>query len=349
MGNKDFNQKRVVTIVDVASKAEVSAGTVSNVLNGTRFVNEQTKERVYKAIEELGYVPNRSGRILKTRKTGLIMMAIPDTSNEIYFDMISEFQNLVRKNGYSMLLYYTDGQHSEEMKAVQLLKEQMVDGLFMVHFGYDKVLLDEVNRVGVPVVLCGMCNHLWDDPKQPFDTISIDVYQGIYAAVKHLYQMGHKKIGYLAGKYGIEVYRQRYQAYRDALRDCGLEYREDYVLWNDYSEIGGYNSGRTVYQLEDRPTAVCASNDHQAIGFWRAIRDLGGSIPESIALTGMDNLKISDILNVTSLDMKEDLIGQEAGRLLIERLSSNGMPGDCQKIYLRPELIVRNSTLGSLK
>ena len=144
------------------------------------------------------------------------------------------------------------------VKTLQLLKEHVVDGLFLVHFSYDQRILDEIRQSNRPVVLCGMCNHLWANSLEPFDTVSIDVYEGIYAAVRHLVQMGHQKIGYLAGKLGTEVYRQRYQAYRDALEEFKLEFREDYVLWNDYSEIGGYNSGRTLFQLSGGATTRLA-------------------------------------------------------------------------------------------
>lgn len=338
-----MNEK--VTITDVARRAGVSSGTVSHALNNIGYVNEQTREKILKAVDELGYVPNRSGRILKTNRTGLIMMAIPDTSNEIYFDMIKAVQDVIKRSGYSMLLYYTDGQLAGEMKALQLLKERLVDGLFLVHFSFDKTLLEEADHAAGPVVLCSMCNHLWVDRPHSFDTISVDVYQGIYAAVKHLAQMGHKQIGYLAGRSGIEVYQQRYRAYQDALRDCSLSFREDYVVWNDYSTVGGYNSGRILYQMRDRPTAICASNDQQAIGCWEAIRDMGGSVPGSVALTGMDNLEISKILNISSLNMREYTVGEEAAKLLMQRLAAKEDQPDFQNIYLRPELVVRESSL----
>lgn len=337
------------TIRDVARLAGVATGTVSHALNNVGYVNEKTREKVLRAVAELGYVPNRVGRALKTTKTGLIMMAIPDTSNEIYFDMIRAVREIVKEKGYSLLLYYTDGQHAGEMQALQMLKERVADALFMVHFSYEPELLDEVIHAPGPVVLCGMCNHLWVNKNQNFDTISIDVYQGIYSAVKHLNQLGHKKIGYLAGKNGVEVYRQRYQAYRDAFEECGIQYREDYVLWNDYSEISGYNAGRTLFQMQDRPTAICASNDQQAIGCWQAIHDLEGHIPQNMALSGLDNLKISRILGVTSLDMKEYTIGEEAAKLLMQRLDPNGEAFDYQNVYLRPELVVRESTIGSVQ
>lgn len=234
--NSKEGKNKKITITEVAKRAGVSVGTVSHALNNVGYVNTATREKVQKAAEELGYVPNRAGRILKTKKTGLIMMAIPDTSNEIYFGMIQSMLKFTKQNGYSMLLYYTNGEMQEELKTLQLLKEHVVDGLFLVHFSYDQRILEEVRQANRPVVLCGMCNHLWANHQEPFDTVSIDVYEGIYAAVRHLVQMGHQKIGYLAGKLGTEVYQQRYQAYQDALEEFKLEFREDYVLWNDYSE-----------------------------------------------------------------------------------------------------------------
>lgn len=345
---KNFGGSSKVTIDDVAKLAGVSPGTVSHALNNVGYVNERTREKVKNAVDALGYVPNRAGRILKTAKTGLVMMAIPDNSNEIYFDMVKSFQDTMKKNGYSMLLYYTDGQYKEEMKAIRMFKERVVDGLFLVHFSYTEEMINAIVDASGPTVLCGMCNHLWANTEYPFDTISIDVYKGIFAAVKHLIHQGHRKIGYLAGRHGIEVYRQRYQAYVDALKESEIEYRDDYVRWSDYSRASGYNSTRALYQMEDRPTAICASNDHQAIGSWEAIHELQGEIPRDMALTGMDDLEISKILKISSLKMKEFYVGEEAAKLLLRRLEApeNSVKQD---LYFQPELVIRDSSLGGIK
>lgn len=339
------NGGKTVAIDDVARLAGVSPGTVSRAINNVGYVSEATRRKVMEAVEALGYVPNRAGRILKTAKTGLVMIAIPDNSNEIYFEMINSFQETLRQHGYSMLLYYTGGRYEEEMRAIQLFKERLVDGLFLVHFSYAEAMLEEILRLKGPVVLCGMCNHLWANTDYPFDTISIDVYKGIFSSVKHLIHMGYRKIGYLAGTYGIEVYRQRHQAYMDALREGGLEYREDYVRWSDYSRTSGYNSSRALFQMKDRPTAICASNDHQVIGCWEAIQELGGRIPEDVAIVGMDDLEISKVLKISSVNMKEDYVGEEAAKLLLRRLEQSE-PVSHQDIYFQPQLVVRESSLG---
>lgn len=335
--------RKQASITDVARLAGVSVGTVSHALNSVGYVKQETKEKILRAAKELNYVPNRAGRILKTSQTKLVMLAIPDTSNEIYFGMIEGVQNEIKALGYSLLLYYTNGEMEGELHAVKLLQERVVDGLIMVHFSYDPVLLGEIERCSQPVVLLGMCNHLWAEKGYGFDTVSIDVYSGIYSAVRHLIKIGHRRIGYLAGRKDTEVYRQRFEAYRDALKDSGIEYREQYVYWGDWTQMGGYSGGRILYQMQERPTAICASNDLQAIGCWEAVSDLGGKIPKNIALTGLDNLNICKILGITSFDMKENMMGTEAARHLMARLG--GSRGDYQNLYFRPELQVRDSSL----
>ncbi len=332
-----------VSINDVAKLAGVSVGTVSHALNSVGYVKQETREKIIRAAETLNYVPNRAGRILKTRKTDLIMLAIPDTSNEIYFGMIEGVQKTIKEYGYSLLLYYTNGLLDQELGAVRLLQENVIDGLILVHFSYDKRLIDEIIKAGNPVVLLGMCNHLWANRGYPFGTVSIDVYQGILAVMQHLLRIGHKKIGYLAGKADTEVYGQRHQAYMEALKSAGLEYRQEYVSWNDYTEMGGYNSGRALYRLEDKPTAICCSNDLQAIGCWEAVRDIGGCIPDDLALTGLDNINISRILNITSLDMREMEMGISAANQMMAHLVHDEK--EYEDVYFKPNLIVRDSSL----
>ncbi len=341
--NKNSGADRQASVSDVAKLAGVSVGTVSNVMNDAGNVKLQTREKVLAAARELNYIPNRAGRILKTNQTKLIMLAIPDTSNEIYFGMIEGALTTIKEKGYSLLLYYTNAMEEEEFRAVQLLQERLIDGLILVHFSYSQALLDEIEKTISPVVLLGMCNHLWTGQGRRFDTISIDVSAGIYDAVTHLIKIGHKKIGYLAGRGGIEVYKQRYDAYRKALEDYGIPYKEEYVSWRDFNRAGGYASGRELYQLKDRPTAICGSNDLQSIGCWEAVRDMGGKIPGDIALTGMDNLDITKILGITSLRMREADMGITAAKLLLGHLIDK--TETFQDVYYKPELQVRDSSM----
>lgn len=345
MNNRKTGSDKV-TISDVAKKAGVSPGTVSRALNTNGYISETTRKQVMEAINALGYVPNRAGRILKTAKTELIMLAIPDTSNEIYFGMIEAVHSFAKTHGYSLVLFYTDGQHTEEMRAVRMLQERVIDGLILIHFSFKEELYHTIKQAGQPTVLCGMCNSLWSDPKYGLDTISIDVYQAIYDATSHLISQGHRDIAYLAGKKGIEVYRQRYNAYRQALVDHGIPYRDEWVFFNGYTDESGYRAGKTLLSMEDRPTAVCASNDLQAIGFWRAAKDAGVRVGEDIALIGLDNLRISQMLDISSINMYENTVGRVAAEMLFARMDDDKEAVQMfpHSISIKPELVLRAST-----
>lgn len=341
MDKKETNKPASIT--DVAKRAGVAVGTVSHALNSVGYVKAETREKILKAARELNYVPNRAGRILKTRQTRMIMLAIPDTSNEIYFGMIESVQRVLKEHDYSLLLYYTNAIEKEEMKALKMLQECVIDGLILVHFSYSAALLEEIQRCNSPIVLLGMCNHRWAGKGLLFDTVSIDVSLGIYNAVQHLIRAGHRRIGYLGGRKNVEVYEQRFAAYKRALEEGGIEYNPAYADWNDWTEGGGYISARRLMMLKDRPTAICASNDLQAIGCVEAAKDMGLQVPGDLALVGMDNINVMRILGMTSLKMQEDLMGEAAATMLMSHLEDEA--STMQDQYFRPELVVRDSSM----
>lgn len=336
---------RKITIWDVAEKAGVAPGTVSRTLNNIGYIKEETRLKVMDAIKELDYIPNRAGRTLKTTRTGLIMLAIPDTANAIYVGMIEAVNDCAKKRRHSMVLYYTEGKLEGELKAVRMLQENLVDGLFLVNFSYSDELRKEIERCDSPIVLCGMCNNPWrKDEKKTFGTLSIDVYKGIYSSTQEMIRNGHKKIAYLAGEYGTIVYKQRYDAYCQALRDHGIEYNEDYVFWENYTQEHGYEAGKKIYLMKDRPTAMVASNDLQAVGFWKACKDYHIDVPKDIALYGMDNLEITQMLDISSIQMQEGMVGEAGANLILDYLENKGGNIGKSDLYFRPTLIQRRSS-----
>jgi LacI family transcriptional regulator len=333
----------VVTILDVAERAGVSQGTVSRSIHNIGYIKAETRTKIEEAVVELNYIPNHAGRTLKTTRTGMIMLAIPDTANAIYVGMIEAVQECASKYNYSMVLFYTNGTLKGELRAVRMLREHLVDGLFLIHFSYDTELLNAINANNAPVVLCGMCNNNWAIlKKKRFSTISIDVYHGIKAITNEMIIQGHKRIAYLAGEPGIDVYLQRFNAYRSALSEHGLPYDEKLVFWKDYTKKHGRETAKAIFAMKDKPTAMVASNDLQALGFWEQCRDSGMDIPEVISLSGMDNLEEMSMLHLTSIQMKECQIGQAGAEILMEQLTKRVGPS-IQDIRYLPELVLRKS------
>lgn len=335
-------KQQKITIYDVAKHAGVSPGTVSRTLNNIGYIKEQTREKVLAAVEELQYVPNVAGRTLKTTKTRMICLAIPDTSNAIYFHMIEAVLETAKRNGYSMLLYYTNGQEAEELHAVRILQERTVDALILVHFSYSKKLRTAIDRCEQPIALCGMCTHMWaKDKMRSFDTLSINVFKGIYDSMSYLIEKGHSNIVYLAGKRGIEVYRERFRGYKQALADNGLEYKSENVFWHSYDEEAGMIAGDYFFERNMIPTAVCASNDLQAIGFYKSFKSYGIRVPEDVMLIGMDNLEVTEMIGVSSINMFEAEVGRKAAELIFLRMKSGFSNLPPQDIQLTPKLVLR--------
>lgn len=329
------------TIYDVAQLAGVAPGTASRALNQNGYVKQETLEKVRESARILNYIPNRAGRSLKTTKTGLVCLAIPDTNNPIYFRMTEAVISTAARHGYSMLLYHTHGTESGELNALRLLRNNTVDGLFLVHFSYSEKLRSEIDSLTGPVVLCGMCRSLWaGTPHNSFDTVSIDIYNGVYQAVVHLIDSGHREIAYLAGKAGIPVYQQRFQAYKQALEDHGLPYKVENVFWHSYDDETGRIAARHFLEKEQMPAALCASNDLQAIGYIEEMQKNQIDAREYTQIVGVDNTQILQILGISSVDIQEERIGSEAARLLFAQLTGE-TPVPHENLLLHPRLVVR--------
>lgn len=334
----------IITILDVAERAGVAPGTVSRVIHNTGYIKAETRKKIEEALTSLNYIPNRAGRTLKTTRTGLIMLAIPDTANAIYVGMIQAVQEYADQFDYSMVLYYTNGKLEGELKAVRMLREHLVDGLFLVHFSYCDELRSAIESCNAPVILCGMCNHLWADGKdRSFSTISIDVYYAIHAITSEIIRRGHKRIAFLAGEAGIPVYLQRYVAYCDVLKSNGFPIDERFVFWADYTKKNGRRAAVELMAMENPPTAIVASNDLQALGFWEKCRDLGYTIPGDISLSGLDNLDEMKMLRLTSIRMKEEDVGMAGAEMLMKQLKSSSHVASVDLLFT-PELVLRAST-----
>lgn len=343
--SKDKN--KTPTIYDVAKAAGVSPGTVSRTLNDTGYIKSDTREKIENVMAELKYIPNRAARSLKTKKTELVLLAIPDTDNPFYVDMIKAVQQISKFNGYSMILYYTEAKKNEEINALKMLREHFADGMILVNFSFTSEHLKEINRINHPLVLSGICtSSIGGNEQDRFDYIGVDTEKGMYTAAKHFTQQGHINIGYIGGVRKVEAFRERYRGYQKALISSGLKVNDDYVFWGNYSEISGYEAGKHFLQLKEPPTAVCAANDMLAMGALMAFEDSGIKVPDEISLIGMDNIETCVRLKpkLSSVSIAQQEIGRTAAELIFDRLEEREK-GPSKKIIFEPRLVVRESSV----
>lgn len=280
-----------VTIYDVAREAGVSMATVSRVVNNNPNVKPQTRKKVFEAIERLGYRPNAVARGLASKKTTTVGVVIPDISNPMYSEVVRGVEDIANMYHYNMILCNSDKKKEKEIRVINTLLEKQVDGLLFM----GGVITDEhieAFRNSVPIVLCATT-----DEEKSMPSVDIDHEAAAYDAVKVLIDAGHRNIGMISGNLQDPSNGfARYQGYKRAIEEAGIELRESHVRIANYRYESGLETMEYFLKLEDRPTAMFVATDEMAIGCIHAIQDAGLRVPEDISVISVDNSRISSMV-----------------------------------------------------
>lgn len=272
-----------VTRADVAARAGTSVAVVSYVVNdGPRTVAPATRQRVQRAIQELGYVPNRSAQALAGSRTFACGLLLPDISNPFFASLAHALQDEAMRHGLTLLLGDSGGDKDREQRLLATFLEQRVRALIVVGVD-DSPHLEAATRYGVPVVMLDRVNS-----SPGFSSVCIDNYAAARLGTELLIEAGHRRVGFVGGPHGLGVAAQRLAGYRAALHDHGIE---EFPGWNfsgEFSKQSGYAIGSTISQLADRPDAVFVSSDQQAIGLLAALLDRSISVPGDLAMVSLD-------------------------------------------------------------
>jgi DNA-binding LacI/PurR family transcriptional regulator len=327
---------RPPTIRDVARRAGVSKSLVSLVLQGDGGVGEARRRAVEAAVAELGYRPNSRARALSRSRSDTVGVLLNNLANPWFVDLLAGLATTLHSSGLAPILTDCRTDHRIGVGSVATLLAQDVDALVIVGTNPEQEAISAA-AARVPVVLAGTRDPDLDN----VDVVVNDDFAGASAATAHLLQLGHTRIGHLAGP--EEIGRLRTEGYRSGLRAAGLD-ADAYLETGGMSEESGYAAARRLLSRPDRPTAILAFNDIAAIGALSAADDLGLRVPQDVSLVGYDNTYLARIrhISLTSVDNGNFPIGAQAGRFLIERLADPGLP---RRLHLVPtSLVVRSST-----
>ncbi len=344
-----MNNKRAATIYDIAVKAEVAAATVSKVLNGKGTVSEKTKAKIFKIAEELGYAPNIAAKNLRKSRSNQILLIIPEFSNMFYFDLVSAVHQVCIQNGYSMVLHIyndTSENDNEYLGTLYKTKFNFVDAVINISFQFTEAHIEALKSIHKPVAISTVsCCNL--DYPCPFDFVGADTFSGIYQAVIHLIQQGHRNISYVGLSVDSAPGKERYEGYKKAMLDSNLPLQQQLIFTGGYTSKYGFECGKRIaaQDMSVMPTAVCTANDMIAQGLYRALGEENIRIPNQMALVSMDNTDISDLLSPTlsSVAIMQYDIGRVAAEYVIDRL--NGDKSNPHVKIFEPKLYVRQSTM----
>lgn len=329
-----------VSVKDVAALAQVSVGTVSNVLNRPDRVSMATAQRVQQAIDELGFVRNDAARQLRAGHSRSIGLAVLDVGNPFFTDVARGAEQRAAESDLTVLLGNSDNDASREAKYLDLFEEQRVHGVLITPVGEIPTRLARLRSRNIPTVLVDRRSEGGEYP-----SVAVDDVAGGYLAVRHLLDMGRRSVAFVGGPPSTKQVGDRLEGARRAVEEepeASLEVIETTGLTVLAGRAAGEELRSRAARL--RPDAVFAANDLVAVGMLQALMILGSvSVPDDIAIIGYDDIDFAStaVVPLSSIRQPSELIGRRAVDLLLEAVGE-GQP--VEQVTYHPELVVRQST-----
>ena len=330
-----------MTLKDIARLAEVSHMTVSRVINGTGYVSPETRERVLRVIEENNFVPSASARALISGRTNVIGMLVMYDLSQFPHDFLPPILEgmsfVLNQNGYGTALFFDQVNGKKNVAPESMLAKGQVDGLLIVSVERDSAIRKRIQRLNVPIVLV---NQRIDIPGVGY--VVTDDCNGAYCAVEHLIQNGHRNIGFLQGTPRFSTSMERQCGYEKALSRYGLPLRPEYCRVANFDNETSYEQTKLLLAQRPEITAIFAANDAMALGAYRAVNELGLSIPRDLSVIGYDNQEYCQFIQppLTTVRKHRRSMGEHAARLIVDAVENRADP---QKLVMQPDLVLRQS------
>jgi LacI family transcriptional regulator len=327
----------IATMKEVARAAEVSVATVSHVINRTRFVSPALAERVQTAMRDLGYTPDGTARSLRIRRTETIGLLVPDNRNPFFAELGQAIEEAGFAAGYTTIFGNSAERPDRERQYVETLVAKRVDGLIIAPSRDGAGVLDTLLRPSkIPVVVIDR-----DPELLGADVVLYDNEGGSAAATRHLLDLGHTRIAFVAGPAHLAPAAGRLEGFRRALAEAGLEPAA--IVEGDFHYEGGYAAARRLL-ADAAPTAIFAANDLMAAGAMRALGERGMHVPDEVSVVGFDDAPLAEMVSPAVTTVRQPLhdMAHVAVTLLLERIA--GIGGGPQRHVLPTELVVRSST-----
>jgi LacI family transcriptional regulator len=329
----------MTSIKDIAKLAGVSASTVSRVVNQRQYVRPEIRERVLALVEETGYVPNNAARSMVLKRTFTVGIVIPDTFNMFQRQLFSTIERNLEGFGYRTSFFFVKWEPESELKCLRRLNGEKLDGIILIHEVVHPDFYEYLSSTALPVVLC-----TFNRDDLAFPSVHVDEENGARAAMSHLIELGHRRIGLLSGSY-FSFATQRAVGYRAALEASGIAYDENIVeRAPSYNVEEGRDGMRSLLSRAVGLTALFAETDELAIGAIRSLYEAGLSVPHDISVIGFDDIDISAFLSPSLTTVRQPI--QEMGRRtaeLMSKLIAEEEEGIGSTVF-GYELVVREST-----
>ena len=281
------------SLKDIAILAGVSVSTVSRVLNEKTYVNEETRKKILKIMEEEHFQPNAIAQSLKNGASNTLCLIIPNIQNLIFAPIARGVEDVARKNGYTVILCDTYEDEKAERDCIEKMRMRWVDGFIIASAVGDKKSIYSLRKDNIPVILV---NRFDEKDINCLPIVSIDNYKAAYEATSFLIRCGYRRIACAMGSDIHFFYRERLRGYRQALSDHGIGFDSSLVMQEESSKDDFQHLTRRIMTLEEKPEVFFATSDPKAIVIMHALHEMGYHIPDEIGVLGFDDVELASVI-----------------------------------------------------
>lgn len=325
---------------EVAKRAGVSIATVSRVVNGNLSVDKKLVRRVWKAIDELGYVPNQQARALVSGRSHTLGLLVSEITNPFFPELIQSFEDIAGEHGFEVMVGSTNYNYDRAKLFITRLMQRRVEGVAVMTFRAESPLLDPLIAQDIPLVSIDVST---DAPRSMI--LEVDYAHGITQAVQHLAVLGHRRIAYAGGPMPHLTNLRRKNAFLNATRSIGLQVTEPQIFEGAHTFEGGTQAAQQFLKMKNRPTAIVCSNDIMAVGVMRVLAKCEVRVPGEMSVVGFDDIHLAEFANppLTTIRMSREELARRAFNAIQQLISSDGTT-TLPPLRVGTSLIVREST-----
>jgi LacI family transcriptional regulator len=330
-----------VNIHDVARRARVSIATVSRVVNNISTVDPELAKRVWKAVDEVGYVPNTQARALVSGRSRILGLIVSEITNPFFPELVQEFENLAVAQGYEVMIGSTNYDAARTESLIRRMLQRNVDGVAVMTFGIEEELVQKLVEHGFPLVFVDA------GPELPnVRVLKVNYGEGIREVVQHLAALGHRQIAFISGPVHMRTAATRRDAFRKAMAELGLTVPAASMVEGRHTMESGKAAMEELLQTGELPTAVVCSNDMTAIGVLHALDETTHKVPRDISVVGFDDIHLAQFMlpPLTTVQMSCRDLATAAVEALRAGIESDHPKGAQREWPIQTRLVVRRST-----
>jgi len=336
-------KKEKSTIHDIARRLNITASTVSRALNDHPRISESTKKAVQKTAQKLNYQPNHLAAALRSGKSNMLGVIVPTVDRSFFSSVVRGIEEIANKSRYNVMICQSYDNHEKEVAAVEALLSARVDGIIASHAketgNFDHFM--KAKERGIPVILFDRSND-----ELELSHVVVDDFLGAYKATEHLIVQGCKRIAHFTNTRPVSIFKDRLRGYREALLANGLFYDQSLVVESNLQLEDGRNSMLQLLNQKEIPDGVFSASAYGILGALQVLNEKGIKVPQDIALVGFSNEPFTSFTqpSLSTIEQHSLRMGNAAAEIFLEEVSDDEKQFIPQKIVLKPELVIRQSS-----